>query len=185
MTAATEPSGAGIDPRAFRNALGSFATGVCVVTAVTGDGTRLGMTVNSFSSVSLDPPLVLFSVANAAKGLEAWLGVEHYAINMLAWNQQDVSNRFARPMTDKWAGLEVDTGVHGVPLIRGALARFECSGEHQYPGGDHVIMVGRVLNFEVLRPDAEPLVFHRGRYRELTHEHDITVPADAMWLLGW
>jgi len=185
MTAGTGVPLATMDPRAFRNALGAFATGVCVVTAVTGDGERLGMTVNSFSSVSLDPPLILFSVANAAKGIEAWRGVEHYAVNMLAWNQQDVSNRFARAMTDKWSDLDVDTGGHGMPLIRDALARFECRGEHQYPGGDHVILVGRVLNFEVLRPDAEPLVFHRGRYRELTHEHDITVPADAMWLLGW
>ncbi|MGX1098841.1 flavin reductase family protein [Amorphus sp. MBR-141] len=185
MTAGTDAPLATMDPRAFRNALGAFATGVCVVTAVTGDGERLGMTVNSFSSVSLDPPLILFSVANAAKGIEAWRCVEHYAVNMLAWNQQDVSNRFARAMTDKWSDLDVDTGGHGMPLIRHALARFECRGEHQYPGGDHVILVGRVLNFEVLRPDAEPLVFHRGRYRELTHEHDITVPADAMWLLGW
>ncbi|ESR23444.1 flavin reductase family protein [Lutibaculum baratangense] len=172
------------DPRAFRNALGAFATGVCVVTAEVGEE-RLGMTVNSFSSVSLDPPLVLFSVATAARGIEGWRQAQHYAVNVLAWNQQDVSNRFARAATDKWQGVAVETGVTGAPLIAGAVARFECRAEHQYPGGDHLIFVGRVLRYDLPRPDAEPLVFQAGRYRELTKDHDMTVPADALWLLGW
>ncbi|MDQ0314383.1 flavin reductase family protein [Amorphus orientalis] len=184
MTAQTTES-RDLDPRAFRNALGGFATGVCVVTAEADDGERYGMTVNSFSSVSLDPPLVLFSVATAARGIEGWRAAEHYAVNVLAWNQQDISNRFARPLTDKWSGLQIDTGVTGAPLIPDALARFECRAEHQYAGGDHIIFVGRVVAFDTPRPGAEPLVFHGGRYRELTHEHDITVPADALWLHGW
>lgn len=184
MTARTSDLQA-MDPRLFRQALGRFATGVCVVTAGTGDGERLGMTVNSFSSVSLDPPLVLFSIASAAKGIEGWRSARHYAVNVLAGNQQDISNRFARALTDKWEGLEVETGSTGSPLIPNALAHFECQAEHQYEGGDHVILVGRVVAFATPRPDAEPLVFHGGRYRELSREHDITVPADALWLHGW
>ncbi len=176
---------ASFDPRALRDGFGRFATGVCVVTARTGDGERLGMTVNSFSSVSLDPPLVLFSVAASAKGIEAWRGVGHYAVNVLASNQQEISNRFARAMSDKWGGLEIEAGEHGAPLIPGALARFQCRAEHQYPGGDHTIFVGRVTALDAPRPHAEPLVFHAGRYRELTSQHDMVVPADAMWALGW
>ncbi|RAH98933.1 nitrilotriacetate monooxygenase [Acuticoccus sediminis] len=175
----------GFDPKTLRRALGDFATGVCVVTAEPSPGTRIGMTVNSFSSVSLDPPLVLFCVANTANGLEGWRSAGHYAVNVLADNQIHISNRFARSSTDKWEGFAADPGVTGAPLISGAIAHFECTPEHQYPGGDHTIFVGRVVAFDRPRPNAEPLVFHQGRYRELTHQHDIAVPADALWLLGW
>lgn len=174
-----------IDPNTLRRALGDFATGVCVVTAAPDGGPALGMTVNSFSSVSLDPPLVLFCVANSANGLEGWRRASHYAINVLAENQSAISNRFARPNADKWEGLAPEAGATGAPLISGAIAHFECAAEHQYPGGDHTIFVGRVVAFDRPRPNAEPLVFHQGRYRELTHQHDIAVPADALWLLGW
>lgn len=174
-----------IDPKALRRALGDFVTGVCVITAALPDGTRLGMTVNSFASVSLDPPLVLFSVANAASGIDGWRAATHYAINVLADNQSAISNRFARAMTDKWEGLAPETGLTGAPLIQGAVAHFECAAEHQVPGGDHTIFIGRVLTFDRPRPNADPLVFHQGRYRDLTHQHDIAVPADALWLLGW
>ncbi|UOM33899.1 flavin reductase family protein [Acuticoccus sp. I52.16.1] len=174
-----------IDPNALRRALGDFATGVCVVTAAPDADERIGMTVNSFSSVSLDPPLVLFCVANTANALAAWKRTTHYAINVLAENQSAISNRFARAQADKWEGLAPEPGVTGAPLIPGAIAHFECAAEHQYPGGDHTIFVGRVVAFDRPRPNAEPLVFHQGRYRELTHQHDIAVPADALWLLGW
>lgn len=152
--------------RDFRATLGSFATGVTVLTALDGNGGPMGVTISSFNSVSLDPPLILWSLSNESPNIEAFRSATHYAVNVLAADQQDISDRFAARSGDRFAGVPVRAGTHGAPLIEGCCATFECANEIQYAGGDHLIFVGRVEHFA---QDAEksPLIFHGGRYREL------------------
>jgi flavin reductase (DIM6/NTAB) family NADH-FMN oxidoreductase RutF len=157
-----------VDIRAFRDALGEFATGVVVVTTVAPDQSRIGVTVNSFNSVSLDPPLVLFSVARSAYSLAAFIQARRFAVNVLHAEQSEVSSRFARSLEDKWAGLEWDGGVNGSPVAPDALAVFECEHYAAYDGGDHVIMVGRVTSF-AKKGGQDPLLFFRGRYHKIWH----------------
>lgn len=154
------------DCRAFRSTLGSFATGVTVVAALGPNGERIGMTISSFNSVSLDPPLILWSLSNDSPNLEAFRRATHYSVNVLAAGQQDVSNRFAARGGDRFASVSAREGIHGVPLIEGCCATFECANEIRYAGGDHLIFVGRVERFA---QDAGklPLIFHAGRYRRL------------------
>jgi 3-hydroxy-9,10-secoandrosta-1,3,5(10)-triene-9,17-dione monooxygenase reductase component len=147
---------------AFRNALGSFTTGVTIVTALGRDGQKIGMTVNSFNSVSLDPALVLWSIAREAKCFEDFLAADSYAIHVLSEDQQALSNRFAKSGEDKFAGLECREGLSGVPILPDYSACFQCSLEHQYEGGDHIILVGKVLEFA--DNGDKPLVFFRGQY---------------------
>jgi flavin reductase (DIM6/NTAB) family NADH-FMN oxidoreductase RutF len=169
--------------REFRDALGQFATGVCVVTAEV-DDTLLGSTVSSFNSVSLAPPLVLFSLARSALTLPLWLKATHFGVTVLAEGQSDMSNRFARGGADKWNGLAPIRGASGVPLLRGGLVTFECETYACYEGGDHEIMVGRVLSFT--RIEAAPLLFHGGRYSRLHSDQPLETPPDAeVWLHGW
>ena len=169
--------------REFRDALGQFATGVCVVTAEV-DNTLLGSTVSSFNSVSLAPPLVLFSLARSALTLPLWLKATHFGVTVLAEGQSDMSNRFARGGADKWNGLAPLRGASGVPLLRGGLVTFECETYACYEGGDHEIVVGRVLSFT--RTEAAPLLFHGGRYSRLHSDQPIETPPDAeVWLHGW
>jgi flavin reductase (DIM6/NTAB) family NADH-FMN oxidoreductase RutF len=149
--------------RALRHALGRFATGVTVVTTTTQAG-PLGMTVNSFASVSLDPPLVLWSPARKSKRFPAFEAASHFAIHVLAGSQRPLAERFARAGS-AFAGLEFAAGLGGVPLIEGCAARFECRHEAGYDGGDHLIVVGRVLRLE--EADRPPLIFHRGVYTGL------------------
>ena len=157
---------AGFTPRSFRDALGHFATGVTVVTAPC-DGEPLGMTVNSFTSVSLEPPLVLFSAARTLLGLKKLLEAPAFGINILRQEQIELSNRFAKPASEKWSGLNIDRGTHlGVPLLQNALARFECVPYANHDGGDHIIFLARVVAFETATQHA-PLVFYRGQYRAL------------------
>ncbi|MSQ70646.1 MAG: flavin reductase [Betaproteobacteria bacterium] len=155
------------DSREFRNALGCFATGVCVMTTRRADGKREGLTVNSFSSVSLNPPMVLWSLARKATSLPAFRDAEFFAINVLAIDQQAISDHFARPAPDKFAdiGNLLTEGVGGLPLIEGASARFQCRNQFQNYGGDHVILIGTVEKFE--HWPREPLLFHRGKYARL------------------
>jgi len=154
------------DCREFRDTLGSFATGVTVVTALAPNGEWMGLTVSSFNSVSLDPPLILWSLSAASPNLEAFRSATRYAVNVLSADQQEISNRFAARSGDRFAGVPVREGLGGVPLIEGSCAAFECVNETQYPGGDHVIFVGRVERY--LQGEAKlPLIFHGGRYREL------------------
>ena len=160
------PAAADFDPKAFRAALGSFATGVTVITTRAADGTPVGLTANSFNSVSLDPPMVLWSLAKKAQSLPVFMEAGHWAVHILAAEQEDLSNRFARSGADKFAGLQTDTSAHGVPLLQGCLARFECATSFRYEGGDHVILVGEVISFE--RAPRAPLVFHAGRYAHAT-----------------
>lgn len=148
------------DPRAYRAALGSFATGVTVVTVPSADG-PVGITANSFSSVSLDPPLVLWSPAKASKRFDYFKDAPHFAIHVLDSHQREICDGFTR---DKHAfdGLDWVTGEHGVPHIRGCLARFECTLDAAHDAGDHVIIVGRV-NHTAFR-DGMPLLFQGGRF---------------------
>ncbi|MFZ4537391.1 flavin reductase family protein [Propionivibrio sp.] len=152
--------------RDFRSTLGSFATGVTVITALTADGEPIGMTISSFNSVSLDPPLILWSLALSSPALEAFRSARHYAVNVLAADQQAISNRFAARSGDRFAGVPRRTGLGGVPLLEGCCAWFECSNEAQYPGGDHLIFVGHVESF-AQGEAASPLIFHGARYRQL------------------
>ena len=149
------------DPRAFRTALGKFATGVTIVTARDADGQPVGMTANSFNSVSLDPPLVLWSVDRHALSAPAFRAAERFAIHVLADDQADLSNRFARKGEDKFAGLDW-AWSDGVPRLSGALATFECSTRAVHEGGDHEIIVGRVERFAAR--DGDGLVFAAGGY---------------------
>lgn len=148
--------------REFREALGAFATGVTIVTTRDAGGEPVGVTASSFNSVSLDPPLVLWSLARSARSSEAFGRSGHFAIHVLAAGQQALSDRFARSGEDKFAGLDWREGALGSPLLEDCAARFECRTLHQYEGGDHVIMVGEVEAFQ--REEAEPLLFHSGRY---------------------
>ena len=153
-----------LDLTEYRRAMGCFATGVAVVTAVDKSGEKLGMTINSFNSVSLQPPLVLWSIANDSQSFEAFVEAEHFAVNVLAVHQQNICDRFAARGTDKFKGLECSEGIAGVPILPTFSAVFECRAEHRYDGGDHVILVGRVLRFEDRNTD--PLIFYRGHYLE-------------------
>jgi flavin reductase (DIM6/NTAB) family NADH-FMN oxidoreductase RutF len=150
--------------REFRNALGRFATGVTIVTAQV-DGELLGATVSSFNSVSLSPPLILFSLSRAAFGFSLWRRAAHFGVTVLGENQHSLSDRFAQGGGDKWAGIEPKRGASGVPLLDGGVACFECRTHAFYEGGDHEIVVGRVLGFQI--SEAAPLLFHGGRYRHL------------------
>ena len=158
----SQPTATTFDPKAFRAALGAFATGVTVITTVGRNGERVGLTANSFNSVSLDPPLVLWSLAKKAFSLADFQQAGHWAVHVLAAGQEHISNQFARSGQDKFAGVEVQTSAQGVPLLSGCVARFECRAAYQYEGGDHIIFVGEVLNFE--RSAHAPLVFHAGQY---------------------
>lgn len=152
--------------RAFRDALAQFATGVAVITAEGPDGIAVGMTMNSFNSVSMDPPLVLFSVDRRARSLPALIAAKGFGINILSREQEQLSNRFARALTDKWEGVPFETGHGNAPLLKGVLAQFECAPYARYPGGDHEIFVVRVLRHAVAEA-AEPLLFFQGRYRDI------------------
>ena len=147
----------------FRASLGTFATGVTIVTARTDSGELVGLTANSFNSVSLSPPLVLWSLARAAGSMAAFSNGRHYAINVLAADQQVLAERFAARNTDRWNGVGFAQGVSGAPLLDGAAASFECFNRSQYAEGDHVIFVGEVERCSH-RADASPLLFHGGRF---------------------
>ena len=174
------------EERQFRDALGAFPTGVAVVTGVTGTGERVGITVSSFNSVSISPPLILFSIARQAHSYSAWTVMPGYAVNILSQQQEEISNRFARPLGDKWAGLIVLDGTNGLPVLPNALAVFECEAFARYDGGDHDIFVGRVTS---LRRHAhkheQPLIFFGGRYRRLDEGFRDAPPRDASIFDGW
>ena len=149
--------------REFRGALAMFATGVTIVTARAATGELLGLTANSFNSVSLDPPLVLWSLARAAGSMPAFSGGSHYAINILAADQRALAERFAARGGERWAGVAFSDGVAGSPLLDGAAATFECFNRSCYEEGDHVIFVGEVERCSH-RAGASPLLFHGGQF---------------------
>jgi 3-hydroxy-9,10-secoandrosta-1,3,5(10)-triene-9,17-dione monooxygenase reductase component len=155
-----------IDPRSFRDALGCFTTGVTVVTARARDGRPFGVTVNSFSSVSLDPPLVLWSLSSHSVTYAAFIEASHFAIHVLCEGQEHLCRQFARSGIDRFDGITLGEGIGGVPIVPNVAALFECRSLYRYWGGDHVIFIGRVDRFQQW-PDHKPLVFHRGRMKQL------------------
>ena len=154
-----------IDPRLFREVLGSFATGVVIVTTRGVDDEPVGLTVSSFNSVSLEPPLILWSLALKAPSLKAFRAHGHFAINILAETQLDLCKTFGRSSPDKFVDVTYSHGITGVPLLSGAAAHLECRTYARYPGGDHEIYVGEVVAMEGFLH--EPLLFHGGAFRKL------------------
>ncbi|ONH51244.1 NADH-FMN oxidoreductase RutF, flavin reductase (DIM6/NTAB) family [Pseudomonas cedrina] len=150
------------DPRAFRRALGNFATGVTVVTAADASGRKVGVTANSFNSVSLDPPLVLWSLDKRSNSHEVFEQASHFAVNVLAADQIDLSNNFARPKDDRFAEIEYQPGEGGAPVFADCSARFHCENFQQVDGGDHWIMIGKVVAFDDF--GRAPLLYHQGAY---------------------
>jgi flavin reductase (DIM6/NTAB) family NADH-FMN oxidoreductase RutF len=161
VTAAIAPA---VGVRAFRDVLGRFATGVVIVTAAAPDGHPVGMTINSFNAVSLDPPLVLFSVDRRARSLKPLRSAPGLGVNILARDQQDLSDRFARPRDDKWEGVRWRAGIGGAPLLEGAVGHIECVRHAVHEGGDHLIFVCRVVGLEAAGGSGEPLAWYRGCY---------------------
>jgi flavin reductase (DIM6/NTAB) family NADH-FMN oxidoreductase RutF len=151
--------------RQYRNALGMFATGIAVVTLRTPTGEPVGLTVNSFNSVSLDPPLIVWSLASSFPGRALFEECEYYAINVLAADQTELSMRFSTRNGERFAGLEFEPGVAGVPLLKGCCARFECRNTVRHEGGDHRVFISEVVGFD--REDRPPLIYHGGAYRRL------------------
>jgi flavin reductase (DIM6/NTAB) family NADH-FMN oxidoreductase RutF len=157
---AAAPTFTGAD---FRAALAMFATGVTIVTARSASGAPIGLTANSFNSVSIEPPLVLWSLSRHAGSMPSFARGSHYAINILAADQHELAVRFASQDVARFDGVAFRSGVSGVPLLEGAAALFECFNRSRYEEGDHVIFVGEVERCE-RRDGAHPLIFHGGRY---------------------
>ncbi len=163
------------DPAAFRRCLGQFGTGVTVITASGPDG-LVGMTANSFSSVSLDPPMVLWSAKRGSPSFSAFEGASHFTVNILGADQVQASKHFGKSGPDKFEGMDWAPGAGGAPILKGAVASFECRRVAAHPGGDHVIFVGEVERFA--RFDRDVLLFVQGRYAVASdHPDSIAAPA--------
>lgn len=152
------------DAKDFRGALGCFPTGVCLVTTLGPEGKPEGLTINSFSSVSLDPPMILWSLSRSAASAPVFRDAEFFAVNVLAQGDAALSTHFSRSSENKFAAFpdRFSKGMEGIPLLQGAVATFECHARHRYYGGDHIIVIGNVERY--VWNDAPPLLFHRGRY---------------------
>ena len=153
------------DPKDFRNVLGSFPTGVTVITTKDAEGKLYGVTANSFNSVSLDPPLVLWSIGKNSTSYDAFMAAEYWNVHILAADQESISNNFAKSGGDKYQDIDFSEGVKGAPVVAGCAAVMQCKSEYQYEGGDHIILVGRVLEYQY--DDKESLVFSKGKYASL------------------
>lgn len=164
----TSGAAQGFDKQDFRAALGSFATGVTVVTAQTPDGRMAGVTCNSFASVSLEPPLVLWSLLLQSSSIEVFEQATHFAVNVLCVDQRMLAMKFSRSSEDKFSGVQLLPGFAGAPLIAGCKAHFHCRKADRYYGGDHAIYLGAVEHYRYV--DAEPLLFANGRFRTLLSE---------------
>lgn len=151
-----------VDLREFKRALSCFATGVAVVTTLDKNGAEVGMTVSSFNSVSLDPPLVLWSIADNSNSYEVFTEAEYFAVNVLAMHQERLSAVFATRGEDKFQKINCRSGIGGVPVLPEYAACFECRTEHIYDGGDHKIIVGRVMRLD--DRESDPLIFYRGHF---------------------
>jgi 3-hydroxy-9,10-secoandrosta-1,3,5(10)-triene-9,17-dione monooxygenase reductase component len=161
--------------REFRNALCRFATGVTVITTCTPGGEPVGITANSFNSLSLEPPLVLWSLARSAMSSPAFVNSGYFAVHVLGDDQTNLASRFAQRGTDKFAGLELSVGIGGVPLIANAAAVFECATVRRHDGGDHDLFIGSVRKFDY--QTKEPLIFFQGVFRNLSNEAAFREPA--------
>jgi flavin reductase (DIM6/NTAB) family NADH-FMN oxidoreductase RutF len=151
-----------IDPREFRNALGTYATGVTIITAAGSDGKPYGLTCNSFASVSLNPPLVLWSLVRYSSSLNVFQNATHFAVNVLGVSQQALANKFAKSSDEKFAGIDWSPGLGSAPLLSESVANFQCRSVNRYYGGDHVIFLGAVEAYSYNH--SEPLLFARGGY---------------------
>src|SRR5271168_3893547 len=151
-----------VDPRDFRDALGAYATGVTIITAAGADAKPYGITCNSFASVSLNPPLVLWSLIVYSSSLSAFQNASHFAVNVLGVSQQALADKFAKSSDDKFAGVEWTPGLGNAPLLAGSVANFQCRAANRYYGGDHVVFLGAVEAYSYNR--SEPLLFARGGY---------------------
>lgn len=173
MTGATDLTE--IDPRAFRRALGNFATGVTIITAKGADGATVGVTASSFNSLSLDPPLILWSSKKDARSCAVFETASHFAVNILAADQLEMSNHFARQQEDKFADVDWEEGIGGAPVFSNCAGRFQCETYDKLEGGDHWIFVGKVVDFDDFgRP---PLCFHQGSYA-MVYSHPDTFPGN-------
>lgn len=159
-----------IDPRDFRNALGTYATGVTIITASGADSNPYGLTCNSFASVSLNPPLVLWSLVLYSSSLGVFQNASHFAVNVLGASQQALANKFAKSSEDKFAGVEWTPGLGNAPLLTESVAAFQCRSVNRYYGGDHVIFLGAVEAYSYNRK--EPLLFARGSYGRFVSADD-------------
>lgn len=171
------------DPRALRDAFGAFLTGVTVVTTHNADGAPIGFTANSFTSVSLDPPLLLVCLARTSRNYAALTGAKGFAVNILSEGQKDVSNTFARPVEDRFAAVEWRSGPFGSPVFSGVAAWFDCAMHALVDAGDHVILIGRVEAFD--NSGKTGLGYARGGYfTPALAEKSLLASADASLLLG-
>lgn len=164
--ACTDIDKAGLDKRTLRNAFGRFATGVTVITTVDRAGVPVGLTANSFSSLSLDPAMVLWSIDKGSSCIDAFKEADGFVVHVLANDQTDLSNRFATLANEeRLQGLSFRLNTRGLPVLEGSCARFECRTAAIHEGGDHLILVGAVEALET--SDREPLLFWGGQYRTL------------------
>lgn len=163
------------DTRMFRRCLGSFGTGVAVITSEAA-GVKVGVTVNSVASVSLDPPLVLWSISRNSRSFDIFNNSEGFAINILDKSQIGISQRFSSSEEDKFAGVDYLSGTTGMPLLAGAIAHIECKKEAAFNGGDHVILLGKAVN--VTRSSGDPLLFVQGRYVIASSHPDVPTQAE-------
>jgi len=164
-----------IDPRDFRNALGTYATGVTIITAIGPEGKPYGLTCNSFASVSLNPPLVLWSLGMYSQGLPIFQNASHFTVNVLGASQQALAAQFAKPSADKFTGVAWTPGLGGAPLLTDSVAHFQCRAANRYYGGDHIIFLGAVEAYAYNRQ--EPLLFARGGYGLFLGADDVQVAA--------
>ncbi|WP_309966159.1 flavin reductase family protein [Variovorax guangxiensis] len=156
-----------LEPKSLRGVLGSYPTGVAIVATRTKDGRAVGLTINSFASLSLDPPLVLWSLVNRSPSLAAFQECDHFTINVLASGQEELARRFASStVPDKFADAPVLEAPEGIPAIEGAVATLVCANDQQNHAGDHLLLFGRVLR--IASAPGTPLVFHAGRFTALT-----------------
>lgn len=151
-----------IDPMDLRQAFGRFGTGVTVITTRAPNGARIGVTANSFNTVSLEPPIVLWSLSIKSPSLALYRAAGHFAVNVLALDQLDLSQRFSRPAEDKFAGVAFSDGLRGVPVIAGCAATIECAVLNEHLVGDHVLFLGQVERYTY--EQAAPLLFLNGKY---------------------
>lgn len=155
------------DSRRLRNALGWYATGVAIVTTRLEGQAPVGLTINSFSSVSLEPPLVLWCLDKKSETVPAFNLATHFVVNVLREAHQDLSSRFSRKGRHAFDGVDVELSPHGIPTLREALAHFECEIEARHDAGDHIILIGRVIHFDHVE-EGSPLLYHRGRYQAIS-----------------
>ncbi|WOE32220.1 MULTISPECIES: p-hydroxyphenylacetate 3-hydroxylase reductase component [unclassified Acinetobacter] len=177
MNSIIQNTAAIFDPKSFRRALGNFATGVTIMTAQNAAGTKVGVTANSFNSVSLDPPLILWSIDKRSSSYDIFAQASHFAVNILAADQIDLSNQFARSKEDKYTDIAYELGAGQAPILKQCSAVFECERFNIIEGGDHWIIIGRVVHFQ--DNGRSPLLYHQGAYSSVLPHPSLNSHAQA------